>query len=617
MRGVDLKNTKLIIWDLDSTFWNGTISEEGIEVIPSNISLVKSLSEKGIINSICSKNDFSVCENKLKELDVWQYFVFPSINWEPKGLRIKNMIENMGLRPVNVVFIDDSENNLNEAKFYCPELTVCLPTEIEDITIQANELPDSDTNMTRLEKYKVLEKKFQEKESFSSNEEFLRASGIKVEIIEDWQSEFDRIHELIMRTNRLNFTKKRISKDELKLLMDDESVRSGYVHVSDRFGDYGIVGFFAIKNKAAEHFLFSCRTMGMGIEQYVYAVLDFPGVEVIGEVSGTLKKGITPDWINQNDTQKCKTQKNSNSGRILFKGPCDLSGVITYLADDSMIDTELNYVNEASGVFIKSRNHTEHILQSYYLSQQRKEEIIAELPFGDPKLYSTTMFEREYDIVFYSTFTDPIMGVYKRKATGETVTYGDWCYDLTDDENREGYISGELNTANCKFTGEMIDKFKAGYTYCGRLSTDEIVANLKRMRELLDDKTVLVLMLGSEKECLANTQKAYDGRHEFNRELNGKIKETFKKNDNVDFVCFDEFVTGQEDYLDSITHFVKVVYYRASQRVIELIERYSGQKVKRRSKAFLFATKVLQKSAKNKVLYSFMLKIRKVIKKFI
>ncbi|MBQ3005072.1 MAG: HAD-IIIC family phosphatase [Clostridia bacterium] len=615
MKSVDLKNTKLIIWDLDNTFWKGTISEEGIEIIPSNISLVKALSKKGIINSICSKNDFSVCENKLKELGVWEYFVFPSINWEPKGVRIKNMIENMGLRPVNVVFIDDSENNLNEAEFYSPEITTCLPSEIENITAQASETADSDEGMTRLEKYKILEKKFQEKESFSSNEEFLYSSAIKLEIVENWESEFERIHELIMRTNRLNFTKNRASKEELKTILEDKNTRSGYVQVSDRYGDYGIVGFFAIKDARAEHFLFSCRTMGMGIEQYVYSELGFPEIEIVGEVSGTLEKNVTPEWINQEGSGNKQTKKNSNNVKILFKGPCDLSGITTYLEDDSMIDDEFNYINEETGVFIKSRNHTLHILQND-LPQDRKDEIVSELPFGDKDMYSTSMFDGEYNIVFFSTFTDPLLGVYKRK-TGETVAYGDWCYDLTSDENRGGYISGELNTSNCKFTDEIIDKFKAQYTYCGRLSADEIVENLKEIRAKLSSETVLVLMLGSEKECLANTQKAYDNRHEFNKELNSKIKEAFKDYDNVDYVCFNDFVTGQEDYLDSITHFVKVVYYRASQRVIEIIEKYSGKSVKRRSKLFLFATKVLQKSSKNKVLYSLMLKLRRIIKKFI
>ena len=53
-----LKNpVKLVVWDLDETFWKGTLSEEGITPIIGNIELVKQLAQRGIISSVCSKND--------------------------------------------------------------------------------------------------------------------------------------------------------------------------------------------------------------------------------------------------------------------------------------------------------------------------------------------------------------------------------------------------------------------------------------------------------------------------------------------------------------------------------------------------------------------------------
>lgn len=53
-----IKDIKLIIWDLDETFWKGTLSDHDskIEAVIDNINLVKNLSERGIINSVCSKN---------------------------------------------------------------------------------------------------------------------------------------------------------------------------------------------------------------------------------------------------------------------------------------------------------------------------------------------------------------------------------------------------------------------------------------------------------------------------------------------------------------------------------------------------------------------------------
>ena len=54
---IDLTKVKLIIWDLDETFWQGTLSEGSQIIIEKNVKLIKKLSERGIINSICSKKE--------------------------------------------------------------------------------------------------------------------------------------------------------------------------------------------------------------------------------------------------------------------------------------------------------------------------------------------------------------------------------------------------------------------------------------------------------------------------------------------------------------------------------------------------------------------------------
>ena len=95
---------KLVIWDLDETFWKGTIDDGDIPEIPEeHISLVKALTDHGIVNSICSKNDKDKVKAILTEKGIWDLFVFPSIDWSAKGNRIKGMLNEMGLRAVSVV----------------------------------------------------------------------------------------------------------------------------------------------------------------------------------------------------------------------------------------------------------------------------------------------------------------------------------------------------------------------------------------------------------------------------------------------------------------------------------------------------------------------------------
>ena len=62
----DFNKIKLVIWDLDETFWKGILSEGEVEPIEANIGLVRRLTDIGIVNSICSKNDIDKAEAALK-----------------------------------------------------------------------------------------------------------------------------------------------------------------------------------------------------------------------------------------------------------------------------------------------------------------------------------------------------------------------------------------------------------------------------------------------------------------------------------------------------------------------------------------------------------------------
>ena len=78
-KNYDITKTKLVIWDLDDTFWNGNLSEGEIILKPETIAIVRELTTKGIMNSICSKNNLDDVKSKFIDLgikDVWDLFVF-------------------------------------------------------------------------------------------------------------------------------------------------------------------------------------------------------------------------------------------------------------------------------------------------------------------------------------------------------------------------------------------------------------------------------------------------------------------------------------------------------------------------------------------------------------
>ena len=82
-----MKQVKLVIWDLDNTFWKGTLSEGAIEYDKHNHETVIALAGRGIMSAICSKNNYDDVRQYLVQQSIWDYFVFSKIAWQPKVRR--------------------------------------------------------------------------------------------------------------------------------------------------------------------------------------------------------------------------------------------------------------------------------------------------------------------------------------------------------------------------------------------------------------------------------------------------------------------------------------------------------------------------------------------------
>jgi FkbH-like protein len=271
---------KCVIWDLDDTLWTGTLAEKDL-VAPRDeiVGLIPQLDQKGVINTICSKNELAAARECLEKFGVWSYFVFPSIAFVPKGESVKELIQNLQLRPANVLFIDDNPSNRNEVSFYNPDIMVA---DANDPSLLDNlkKIIASSNGTSRLEQYRLLEQKHQIRASFADNGAFLRDSRIAVNILRNPADLTfkDRIVELVNRANQLNFTHSRFpSMDDFAEYTAQASIVHGCIFAYDRYGDYGLVGFFAFnesnRRRELEHYVFSCRIMNMGIERAVYESL--------------------------------------------------------------------------------------------------------------------------------------------------------------------------------------------------------------------------------------------------------------------------------------------------------------------------------------------------------
>lgn len=577
---------KLVIWDLDDTFWRGTISEGGAEIPEEHRQLLKQLTDIGVVNSICSKNDFAPTMAYLEQSGLAEYFVFPSINWNPKGQRVKQLIADMQLRPVNVLFLDDNPSNLGEVEHFCPGIMTGGPELISQLAEDAKYADKKDPQHKRLAQYRVLEEKHQAKEAFSSNEEFLYESNIRVEIATDCIAQLERIHDLIIRSNQLNFTKVRSTPEELEEVLKDPTVSCGYVSVRDKFGDYGIVGFYALKETRLIHFVFSCRTLGMGIEQYVYNKLARPDLDVVGEVISDMSCEEIPGWVNQNVEETAADRMRIDklqAHTVLVKGPCDLFQIYPYIANTELFDTEFTY-SLPSGLAIESTGHTTHIVEALRLSEEEKNRVLSEVPFTDAGMYCDNIYKIGYKAVFISILTDANLGVYRRKETGERLAIMELLHPLTDPTCWGKIISGEYPHAGFQFTEEILREFSEKYEFIGRNTPEQVVENLTYIRENMNEDCALTVMLGGELYYEKNTFEAYRDRHLVHKEMNDAIRAWAEGQRNVRLMDVNRYLKDQSSFYDHFNHYIKPVYYALAAEMVEIVNEATGSRIRETSK---------------------------------
>ena len=345
------ESIRLVIWDLDDTFWRGTFTEGGIgEYVEAHHDIVVTLAKRGIVSSICSKNDEDAVRAILTERGIISYFVFPSISWAPKGPRLAEMIENIHLRPETVLFIDDHPGNRAEAAAFVPGLQVVDETFIPQILSDPRFVGKPDPDLSRLNQYRLLERRASEQSAAASTLDFLRSSNIRVFIEHDVLAHIDRAVELINRTNQLNYTKRRLSDDidvartQLESALRLFNIQAGLIRVVDNYGDYGFVGFYMLQNRrripsttmanqTLVHFCFSCRTLGMFVEQWAYEWLRRPELNPVGVVLTDLEEPRTVDWITQISSMDNADASHEAIGpEIRVYGGCEAHALSHYLS---------------------------------------------------------------------------------------------------------------------------------------------------------------------------------------------------------------------------------------------------------------------------------------------
>src|SRR6202040_4408207 len=97
---------KCVVWDLDDTLWQGTLLEgEDLVLTPGVKDAVQELDNRGILQSIVSKNDHDAALQKLAAFGLDEYFLYPQINWGNKSDSIQCIANELGIRLDTFAFV--------------------------------------------------------------------------------------------------------------------------------------------------------------------------------------------------------------------------------------------------------------------------------------------------------------------------------------------------------------------------------------------------------------------------------------------------------------------------------------------------------------------------------
>lgn len=271
-----LPPAKCVIFDLDETLWNGTLVEGAVELRAGIRDIFSALDERGILISVCSKNDHGAAVAKLRALGLADFLLHPQIGWGTKSAGVAEIGRALDIGTDSLIFIDDNPFERAQVEQAVPGVTALAETALSDL-LNHPRLQGSGTVEARSRRriYSEAGRRQEAAEDFRGKyADFLRSCEISAEIRPDRPEDSERIFELVQRTNQLNFSGHKYGREEVGPLLADPAYERYVIRCADRFGDYGLVGFCLIQQTGDTlriiDMMLSCRVQGRMIERALF-----------------------------------------------------------------------------------------------------------------------------------------------------------------------------------------------------------------------------------------------------------------------------------------------------------------------------------------------------------
>lgn len=326
------KSKKALILDCDNTLWEGILGEDGKDGIQMSSqskkgiyfeevqTLAKTLAQKGIIIGLNSKNNEEdvnaiIREHNditLQESDI----VIKKVNWNDKVSNLNEIAKQLNIGKDSIVFIDDSDFEINFIKKYLPEIKAIqvpsklyeYPSLIRSVIDDFYNIKETQDDLNRVKSYQTETLREESKSEFGNIEAYLESLNLEMYIYQDSKIHIDRMAQLTQKTNQFNLTTKRYTVSDIDSFVSSTEYLTVAFEIKDRFGGFGITGCSVskISNDEAfiDTFLMSCRVLGRNVEfrfldEIMVTLMELGVVKVKASYSRTNKNNQVVDFYDK------------------------------------------------------------------------------------------------------------------------------------------------------------------------------------------------------------------------------------------------------------------------------------------------------------------------------
>lgn len=287
---------KCVVWDLDNTVWSGVLLEDDRVVVRDEIvAAIRALDERGILNSIASRNDPDLAMARLTEAGLADMFLYPQIGWQPKSKSVAEIATLINIGMDTIAFVDDQPFELEEVTFALPDV-LAVPEDqvVEWVANRPEFFPRfiTDESKTRRHLYQAdATRKSVEADFAGTSEEFLSTLDMVFTIWPADSGDLQRAEELTVRTHQLNSTGRTYTYEQLDELRERDDHLLLMSSLEDRFGGYGTIGLSLVEKGDTEWtirlLLMSCRVVSRGVGtvmlNHIISLAGAAGVPLRGE----------------------------------------------------------------------------------------------------------------------------------------------------------------------------------------------------------------------------------------------------------------------------------------------------------------------------------------------